>query len=133
MTACTLQKAHARLRALNQSRTLDEPTKEKIRPVLTADYMSSDDSEIDVAATQGEQSSDSENETASVGKKRLRRHRLSWRSQEFQKVIESLDRKLERRRSDHAKAMCLEVTVGSDSQREVPSNTPEWALELFPS
>ena len=102
MTACTSQKAHARLRALNQSRTLDEPTKEKIRPVLTADYMSSDDSEIDVAATRGEQSSDSENETASVGKKRLRRQRLPWRSQEFQKVIESLDRKLERRRSDQA-------------------------------
>ena len=56
--------------------------------------MSSDDSEIDVAATR-EQSSDSENEIASVGKKRLRRHRLPRRSQEFQKVIESLDRKLE--------------------------------------
>ena len=69
MTACTSQKAHARLRALNQSRTLDEPTKEKIRPVLNADYMSSDDSEIGVAVTHGEQSSDSENETASVGKK----------------------------------------------------------------
>ena len=95
--------------------------------------MSSDDSEIDVAATRGEQSSDSENEIASVGKKRLRRHRLPRRSQEFQKVIESLDRKLEQRRSDRAKVMCLEVMVGSDSQREVPSNTPEWALELFPS
>ena len=69
MTACTSQKAHACLQALNQSRTLDEPTKEKIRPVLNADYMSSDDSEIDVAAKQGEQSSDSENETTSVGKK----------------------------------------------------------------
>ena len=31
--------------------------------------MSSDDSEIDAAATRGEQSNDSENETASVGKR----------------------------------------------------------------
>ena len=95
--------------------------------------MSSDESEVDVAGTRVEESSDSENETASVGKKRLRRHRLPWRSQELQKIIESLDRKLERRRSDRAKAMCLEIRVGSDSQREVPNNAPEWAIELFPS
>lgn len=134
MTICTLQKAHARLRALNLSKTLDEPTKEKIRPVFIADYMSSDESDVDVAATQVEESSDSENETTtSVGKKRLRRHRLPWRSQELQKIIESLDRKLERRRSDRAKAMCLEIRVGYDSQREVPNNAPEWAIELFSS
>jgi len=112
---------------------LDEPTKEKIRPVLNADYMSSDESEVDVAAAQVEESSDSENETPSAGKKRLCRHRLPWRSQELQKIIESLDRKLERRCSDHAKAMCLQITVGSDSQREVPDNAPEWVIELFPS
>ena len=112
---------------------MDEPTKEKIRPVLNADYMSSDESEVEAAATQGEESSDSENETASNGKKRLCRHRLPWRSQELQRVIESLDRKLERRRSDRAKAMCLEIIVGSDSQRGVPNNAPEWAIELFSS
>ena len=65
---CNPQKAHARLRVLNLSKTLDEPTKEKIRSVLNADYMSSDESEVDVLARQ-EESSDSENETASVGKK----------------------------------------------------------------
>ena len=101
------------------SKTLDESTKEKIRPVLNADYMSSDESEVDVAATQSrvEDSSDSESEATSVGKKRLRRHRLPWRSQELLKVIESLDRKLERRRNDRAKAVCLEVIVGADSQK----------------
>ena len=94
--------------------------------------MSSDESEVEVVATQGE-SSDSENETASNGKKRLRRCRLPWRSQELQRVIESLDRKLERRRTDRAKAMCLEIIVGPDSQREVPNDAPEWAIELFSS
>ena len=28
-------------------------------------------------------------------------------------------------------AMCLEVIVGSDSQRHVPNNTPKWATKLF--
>ena len=97
--------------------------------------MSSDESEIDVTATQlqAKVSSDSESEAASVGKKRLCRHRLPWRSQEFLKVIESLGRKLERRRSDHAKAMCVEVIVGFDSQRQVPNDAPEWTIELFSS
>ena len=67
------------------SKTLDEPTKEKIRPLLNVDYMSSDESEVVVAATRSraEVSSDSESEAASVGKKRLHRHRLPWRSQEL--------------------------------------------------
>ena len=50
------------------SKTLDEPTKEKIRPVLNADYMSSDESEVEVVATQGE-SSDSEMRQLQMRKK----------------------------------------------------------------
>ena len=115
------------------SKTLDEPTKDKIRPVLNADYMSSDESEVDVSARRGEDSSDSEGESSSTGKKRLRRQKLPWRSEELQKVIESLDRKLNRRRTERVKAMCLEIIEGSDSQREKPENAPEWAIELFSS
>ena len=80
---------------------------------------------LDVAVTQ-EESSDS-------WEKRLCRRGLPWRFQELQKVVESLDRKLERRCSDRAKAMCLKITMGSDSQREIPNIVPEWAIELFPS
>ena len=36
-----LQKAHARLRALNLSTTLSDSDKDKIRPVLKASFMSS--------------------------------------------------------------------------------------------
>ena len=39
-----IQKAHARLRALNQSKTLDDTTKERIRQVLKAEFMSSEES-----------------------------------------------------------------------------------------
>ena len=63
--------------------------------------------------------------------KKLIKHKLPWRSQEMQHVIASLDRKLERRRSDQAKGMCLEVVMGEDSCRTRPENLPEWAGELF--
>ena len=131
ITAFTSQKAHACLRSLNQSKTLDELTKEKFDQYLMQIYLQMT---LKLMLQPHE-----ENKAVIVKmrqlqlKKRLRRHRLPRRSQEFQKVIESLDRKLERRRSDRAKVMCLEVMVGSDSQREVSSNRPEWALELFPS
>ena len=64
-------------------------------------------------------------------KKKLIRHRLPWRSRELQLTLESLDRKIARRRSDRAKAMCLEITPGNDSSRPIPDNSPEWAIELF--
>lgn len=49
----------------------------------------------------------------------------------MKRVIESLDRKLERRRSERAKGMCLEVIMGEDSSRSKPEDLPEWATELF--
>ena len=41
----------------------------------------------------------------------------TWRSQELLKVTENLDRKLKERSIDHAKAVWLEIIVGSDSQK----------------
>lgn len=133
-----LQKAHSRLRALNLSTTLTSDEKEKIKPVLNADFMSSDESDTDNTSEPRSRQADSsdsesyqqEGEQASH-KKKLIRHRLPWRSRELQLTIESLDRKLARRRSDRAKAMCLDITYGSDSKRPAPANSPEWAIELF--
>ena len=41
----------------------------------------------------------------------------TWRSQELLKVTENLDRKLKERSINHVKAVCLEIIVGSDSQK----------------
>ena len=49
--------------------------------------------------------------------KRLIKHPLMYRSRELQSMIESLDRKLERRRTSRSKAMCLPVEIGSPSKR----------------
>ena len=120
----SLQKAHSQLRALNLSTTLTSDEEEK---VLIADFMSSDESDTDGTSEPRSRQTDSsdsesdqhEGEPASHEKK-LIRHRLWWRSRELQLTIESLDRKLARRQSDRAKAMCLEITYGSDSSRPEP-------------
>ncbi|XP_065894554.1 uncharacterized protein [Dysidea avara] len=125
-------KAHARLKALNLSKSIDAERKEEIRAVLTVDFMSSDESEVDSVSTEHPDSSGSEDDREQQSsKKKLIRKKLSWRSQELQSVFDSLDRKLERRRSDRAKAMCLEIKVEGVSDRRQPDNAPEWAIELF--
>lgn len=101
---------------------LDDAKKEKIQPVLqlTADYMSSEE----LAEESGRQheentaSSESENgeaQASSSQKKTLVKRMLTWRSRELQSVIESLDRKLDRCRSDRAKVMCLQFVVQGTS------------------
>ena len=59
------------------------------------------------------------------------RHKLPWRSVEFERVIASLDRKLDCRRSARSKAMCLKVHDGRDSTRPKLDDLPEWASNLF--
>ena len=49
----------------------------------------------------------------------------------MQSIIDSLDRKLDRRRDDRAKGMCLQTSIGGDSKRPKPDHLPEWATELF--
>lgn len=125
-----MQKAHARLRVLNLSTTLNDSDKEKIRPVLKADFMSSDESDSGVnnnERSQTGESSDSDHDNLQPGpqRKKLIRHRLPWRSRELQLTIESLDRKIGRRRTSRAKAMCLDIVPGNDSDRPVPENSPE--------
>lgn len=130
------QKAKARLRVLRQSTTLDEASKKKIEPVLQAKYMSSEESLVedstdsDDNADDRDHSSDSDKEHPKTGKKRLLKHKLPWRSREFERVIESLDRKLDRRRSTKSKAMCLNVEIGEPSSREKPEDLPEWASNM---
>ena len=88
----------------------------KVEPVLTADLMSSEDSEYE--DIEQEQSSESEmDDVQPTKKKKLIKHKPPWRSCEMQDVIDSLDRKMDRRRDARAKKMCLEVVMGADSNR----------------
>lgn len=103
--------------------------------MLLAKYMSSEESLVEDSSDddRNNHASGSDTENAAhtkSGKKKLLRHKLPWRSREFEQVIESLDRKLDRRRDPKSKAMCLEVQVGETSSREKPDDMPEWAVNL---
>ena len=118
----------ARKRALQLSSSLDQPTKDKLLPVLAADYMSSDESVY--PSDSGD--SDAENHPAPLRtgrKKKLRYHQLLWRSAEFDSYIKSLDRKIERRRSARGQRMVIPVEESeSISTRPPPDGAPDWVI-----
>jgi len=122
---------------LNESTSIDETVKAKIKPLLKGEYMSSEESAVEENDSDHSSScpndSDEEREQWSTLKKakKLIKHPLMYWSREFQSLIESLDRKLERRRTSHSKAMCLPVEIGMPSKRKKLCDVPEWACDLF--
>ena len=114
-----IQKAVARKKALLQSTTLDAETKQKLQPLMKPQYMSSDESVV-------ESGDDSEQEEQ-LGEKKLVKRRAVWRSHEFQNYIDSIDHKIQRRRSDRGRSMTLKVEIGENSARSAPEDCPEWA------
>ena len=127
-----LQKALARKKAVSISTTLSADTKAKIDPLMKADYMSSDES-LSPGSDQSD-CEDGEMTTQSSARKRLLKHRASWRSSEFEELIQSIDRKIERRRTERGKMMVLERVSSEDSPctaRTAPLDCPEWAKTVF--
>ena len=113
---------------------IDPETKAKVEPLLVGECMSSEESAVQESDNERERESSNskeEDELQCSSQKRLIKHRLAWRSVEFQKIIESLDRKIDRRQSSRSKRMCLEVEQGGNSSREPPDGIPQWAVELF--
>lgn len=117
------------MKALKKSTMIDPETKAKFEPLLVGECMSSEESAVQESDNERErESSNSEQEdevhAQNSSRKRLVKHKLTWRSREFQQIVESLDRKIDRRRSSRSKRMCLEVEQGSDSLREPPEGIP---------
>lgn len=131
-----LQKSHSRIRTLEGSKSISEEVKKKVMEVLKPEFMSSEDSATDeeVDGAGGDSGSGSEGDEPPKRKharKKLIRHKLTWRNRECQEMMESLDRKLERKRTSRGKAMTLRVQVDGNSTRPKPDNFPDWATELF--
>ena len=57
--------------------------------------------------------------------------KATWRSPEFQSYIESLDRKMERRRSERGRLMALKVEIGECFSHGAPDDCPEWVCSIF--
>ena len=89
-----LQKALAHKKALKNTTSLSADVKAQLELLLTAAYMSSDESVIS-----SDSASKDEIENTSLPpptkRKKLIKHHANWRSAEFQDYIESLDRKIE--------------------------------------
>ena len=109
------------------SSSLDQPTKEKLTPVLHADFMSSDESVYE--SESGESDPEHNAPLRSGRKKKLCYHELVWRSTELESYIKSLDRKIERRRSERGQRMVLPVDRdGVMSSRPPPDGAPPWTI-----
>ena len=98
---------------------------------MKPDFMSSDESVIVSDLDDEDNISDIENLSCLQPKKKLVKHLQAWRSPEFQQYIESLDRKIDRRRTPRARSMVLKVEVGEPSSREAPLDCPDWAKTIF--
>ena len=89
--------------------------------ILTLDFISSEETGSE---------SGSETETT-IRRKVFISRPLTWRSFEANNIMESLDRKVTRRRSDRAKEMCRARRTGVPSSRTSPGSGPEgvaWAI-----
>ena len=71
-------------------------------------------------------------EEADTPSKKFVKHTAQWRSAEFQNYIDSLDRKVNRRRTERGKLMTVPIEDGEPSSRKAPDGCPEWAcITLF--
>lgn len=99
------------------STSLSEAEKEKILKILLLEFMSSEE-------TGSESGSGAEMMTR---RKIFLSRPLDWRSAEVKTYFESLDRKVDRLRSQRAKEMCRVRRVGPPSSRPCPPDLPAWA------
>ena len=81
------------MKALKRSTMIDPETKAKVEPLLVGECMSSEESAVQESGDERERessNSEQEDEVRQSSRKKLIKHKLTWRSVEFQKIIESL-------------------------------------------
>ena len=116
-----LQKAARRLKGLRSSTTTSEIDKKKFSLVLKASYMSSEESE-----TASEQEEDEEGAPKRIT---LVAKKLPWRSDEIENAFQSLDKRVQRKRSRKATAMTLRRRPSAvTSACMAPLDAPRWAV-----
>lgn len=105
------QKLRHRRSVCLASTSLSQEEKEKTLKILTLDFISSEE-------TGTESGSGSENTTRD---KVFFTRPLPWRSPAANNTMDSLDRKILRRRSERAKEMCRTRRIGQSSSRPTPN------------
>ena len=122
-----MQKLWSRQSACHLSTSLLPPQKARLEPVLTPDFMSSEESASE---------SEPEGKGGSgpmVGVRRRRvfvRHPFPWRSNDLNDYFRSLDRKYALRQSNRGKEMMVKRIDGNPSLRSPPDKYPDWAVDI---
>lgn len=107
--ASELQKLNARKAALSKSTAIPDKDKKKLKECLTADLMSSEESEEDGSFIV---------------------HPLPWRSEKATGIFHGLDKKHDRRKTKRSKVMTFARKRGQLSDRPKPpkGSVPDWTV-----
>ena len=118
--SCVLQKLRNRRSACTMSTSLSLQEKEDAMKILSLEFISSEE-------TDSESGSGSE---MTQRRKIFMSKPLQWRSPQANNIMQSLDRKIFRRRSERAKEMCRIRRTGVPSSRTSPKDCdpPTWAI-----
>ena len=98
-----------------------EAEKGEIRRGLVQEAMSPEISEEEDA-----EHDDSGSDNEDVGEKKIVTRPLSWRSERFTNILNSLDRKWLRKCSAKARSLVKKRYVGATLTKQVPDDMPNW-------
>ena len=114
---------------LNRSLTWPEANKEEFRKGMQLNCMSPEVSEEESTSRDSDDSSDQDDSASSSKKKVMKVCPLSWRSDKFMSLLQSLDRKYQRKISDRARSMTIERRDGDTVVQEAPADIPGWMVK----
>ncbi|KXJ06348.1 hypothetical protein AC249_AIPGENE12531 [Exaiptasia diaphana] len=125
-------KRQQRKKVLMESTSFSDANREKLLPVLTNAYMSSDESMSDESDDNNisDDGSNSDGENNEPKTKVIVVKKLTWRSDELNQAFKKLDRRLARRRSAKGNSMVIKRREGPPSSRTVPEGAPGWAMRI---
>jgi hypothetical protein len=110
---------------------LNEASKQDLRKGLVIECMSPEESETD-SENGGEVSDEddvNDEQQLRVTNKKIVVRPLSWRSKKFTDVLESLDRKWNRRASTKSRAMARPRHAGQPVRSNPPEGISSWMME----
>lgn len=118
------------MKGLNQSTSFTAEEKERYMEFMTVDYMSSEHS---MSESEGEQNGEDGYESPDLEERAKKKvfslSKLEWRSSALTRVMQSLDRKITRRRSSKGRNMLVERRhTGIISSRLAPDDANPFAL-----
>ena len=122
------QKRLKRAKVLRNSTAISEEDKTRYMPLMTNEYMSSEES-LSESDNENIQDSDNNSDAEEARVRVLCIRPIPWRSRELNDLMSSLDRKVARRQTQRSVRMTMQRRTGPNSSRQAPLNAPPFALQ----